>query len=74
MNWEEDISEETRNEFIEMGYYSPTLNPGRKELKGSAYDFHNDCMDKDYLTSDDLRKRAAACIEAADWLDKRAKQ
>jgi len=74
MNWEEDVSEETRNELIEMGNYGPTVNEFHRELKGTAIDFEDGSTTKDYLSSNKLRNLAAACIEAADWLDKRAQQ
>lgn len=54
------------NVLKELGEYSPTVHAVNKELKG-----HHD-GGKSYITSDELRELAAACIEAADWLDNRA--
>jgi len=49
----------------ELGEFSPTANPMNRELKGYI-------DGKCYYDSRDLRGLAAACIEAADWLDFRA--
>lgn len=50
----------------ELGSYSPTVRVEEKMLKGS----HDG--GKSYMDSHDLRELAAACTEAADWLDARA--
>jgi len=69
MNWEEDVSEGTRKEFMRNGAFTP--DELTNELCGYEY---GPLWEKDSrLSVDDLRRRAAACIEAADWLDKRAK-
>lgn len=73
MNWEEDVSEETRDDLLQMGNYSPTFLESERSIKGTLLCGYGVTI-SDYLSSDDLRKRAAACIEAADWLDKRAQQ
>lgn len=49
----------------ELGEFGPTVNPVNRELKGYI-------DGKCYYDSKDLRELAAACIEAADWLDLRA--
>jgi hypothetical protein len=49
----------------ELGEFGPTVNPALKELKGYI-------DGKCYYDASDLRELAAACIEAADWLERRA--
>lgn len=69
MKWE-DLSQKTRDVMRELGNFGPTVNPARRELKGWTWD--EEGLGKTYWTSADLRDIAAACAEAADWLDKRA--
>ena len=71
MKWE-DLSQKTRNVMKELGDFGPTVNAASRELKGATYDADCGGSVKTYWTSDDLRQIAAACLEAADWLDKRA--
>lgn len=54
------------NVLRELGSYGPTVRVEEKMLKGS----HDG--GKSYMDSHDLRELAAACTEAADWLDARA--
>lgn len=70
--WGTELSESTREEMRLMGDYGPTVNPKNREVKGVYYDTEEACSFSGYLTSADLRARAAACIEVADWLDRRA--
>lgn len=69
MNWE-DVSERTRDVMKELGNFGPTVDAIDRAVKGWTYE-DGECG-KTYWTSDDLRQIAAACIEAADWLDRRA--
>lgn len=69
MKWD-DVSEKTRQVMKELGNFGPTVHPQNRELKGYTDD--GDGLGKTYWSSDDLRGIAAACVEAADWLDKRA--
>ena len=70
MNWQ-DVSVESRNILKELGNFSPTVNAAHRDLKGYTLDADGE-PGKCYYSSDDLREIAKACIEAADWLDKRA--
>lgn len=70
MDWNE-VSEKTRQLLDEFGSLGPTVNAGNKELKGYMIDKGGDAG-KVYLSASDLRELAAACIEAADWLERRA--
>ncbi len=70
MEWE-DVSENTRDTMNMLGDFSPTVHAKKRELKGFIHD--EDGGSKTYWDSDDLRQIATACIEAADWLDQRAK-
>ena len=66
-----DVSEDARDWLGTLGGFGPTVHAEQRELKGYLH-----CSDggdgRTYFDSDDLRKIAAACIEAAEWLDKRA--
>ena len=70
MDWN-DVSVDARDWLKTLGSFSPTVHVAQRELKGYL---HSDDGDdgRTYLDSGDLRKIAAACIEAAGWLDKRA--
>jgi hypothetical protein len=70
MKWP-DISEDARSWLKMLGDFGPTAHAKNRELKGYiAADEGED--GRTYLNSRDLREIAASCIEAADWLDKRA--
>lgn len=71
MNWDTDISNLAKANMKFLGNFSPAVRPELKEIKGYMYD-DEDCCGKVYLDSGELRELAAACIEVADWLDKRA--
>ena len=70
MNWEKDVSSETRTWLETLGGFSPTVHVADKELKGYLH-----CDDGDdgsaYITAKELREIATACEEAANWLDER---
>lgn len=69
--WEE-LSENALDQMKFIGNFGPTVNVKYAEVKGYTYD--EDGGGKCYLTSDDLRKLAAGCIEVADYLDERKKE
>lgn len=70
MNWQDDLSPKTLEVMKELGNFGPTVHINEKMLKGYTYD--DEGGGKTYWSSDDLRGIAAACTEAAEWLDKRA--
>lgn len=70
MQWEIDLSGLALTWMKFLGDFSPVSNPKEKQLKGYMHDDDGGC--KVYLDSGELRELAQACIEAADWLDKRA--
>ena len=69
MNWEEDVSPETRDVLANNDQMKPSEFSNGPYLVGTTFQGVDYCV-----FSDDLRRKAAACIEAADWLDKRAQQ
>lgn len=70
MDWDKDISKAARGWMMFLGDFSPLTDPKEKALKGYMHD--EDGAGKVYISSSELRELASACIEAADWLDKRA--
>jgi len=66
MNYKQDISPEALETMELIGYFSPTVNIERRQVKG----YVDDC--KCYLDSKELREMSKHFIEVADWLDKRA--
>lgn len=66
IDWNTDVSDSTREILSSIGGFSPTILPEKKELKGWI------AGDKEYWDSEYLRDIAAACTEAATWLDNRA--
>jgi hypothetical protein len=72
VNWE-DVSEKSHEVMKELGSFSPTNSPQNREVKGYTLDPDGDAG-KTYWGSSDLREIAAACVEVADWLDKRAEE
>lgn len=66
MEWT-DVSENARDWLKMLGNFAPTVHAKNRELKGCLAD-----EGRTYFDAGDLRNIAAACIEAADWLDKRA--
>ena len=71
MKWE-SLSKKARDAMKELGNFGPTVNPADRLVKGWNYDDACGTTVKTYYTSADLRRIAAACDEAAYWLDKRA--
>lgn len=55
-----------------LGNFGPTVHAHNREMKGYKLDDEDGEGGKTYVTSAEFRKLAAACIEAADYLDKRA--
>lgn len=72
MDWT-DVSEDAREWLKMLGGFSPTVHAKQRELKGQLHSDYGD-DGRCYLDAGDLRNLAAALIEAADWLDKRAAQ
>ena len=70
MDWDKELSANAMVWMKFLGDFSPTCNEARKELKG--YMFDESGGGKAYIYSGELRELARACIEVADWLDKRA--
>lgn len=66
MEWTE-VSAEARHWLEMLGHFGPTVRAENRELKGYLGD-----EGRTYFDSSDLRNIAAAMIEAANWLDKRA--
>jgi hypothetical protein len=62
-----DVSENTRDWLKLLGNFVPTVHAKQRELKGYLGE-----EGRTYFDAGDLRNIAAALIEAADWLDKRA--
>lgn len=69
MNWSE-LTQETRDVMEELGNFKPTNTSKNKEIKGYKQDGEGTVSI--YYNSSDLRIVAAACIEVAEFLDKRA--
>lgn len=65
MNWEE-LNPKTLEWMQELGDFGPTVKEENKEVKGWGDG------GKIYWGAEDLREIAAACLEVADWLEKRA--
>lgn len=70
MEWE-SVSPKARAWMADLGNFSPTVRAANREVKGRIAD-ENGELCKTYFTADDLRSLAVACIEVANWLDKRA--
>ena len=66
MEWT-DLSDDARKWLKMLGDFGPTVHAKQRELKGYLGE-----GDRTYFDAGDLRNIAAVCIEAADWLDKRA--
>ena len=70
MEWTE-VSEDARDWLKMLGGFGPTVHAKQRELKGCLHSEYGE-DGRTYLDAGDLRNIAAAMIEAADWLDKRA--
>lgn len=66
-----DVSQVSRDWLKTIGDFGPTVHAKNRELKGYL---HAEAGEdgRTYLDANELRELAAACNEAADWLDKRA--
>lgn len=73
MNWD-DVSLFARQWMADLGNFSPTVHPEKREVKGWTHDYECGGVQKTYWTSEELRGVARACGEVADWLDKRANE
>lgn len=70
MDWS-DLNPNTRDWMKILGEFGPTVHAQNAEIKGVMYDADADGMGRVYIASAELRELAKACIEVADWLDKR---
>ena len=71
MDWDKDLSEETRNQMKFLGWFSPTARESEGFVKGYMIDADSGEGCGTYLDSKDLRDLAAACNLVAEWLDRR---
>ena len=71
MRWK-DVSEKSRDWMVELGAFHPIRDPKEAAVKGWLLDYNVSGSASANLSSTDLREIATACIEVADWLDKRA--
>ena len=70
-DFEREVSEGSRAWMRTLGNFGPTVNPIYREVTGYMLGDSAEA-EKTYYDSGELRELAAACIEVADWLDKRA--
>ena len=70
-DFEREVAENSRAWMRTLGNFTPTVNPLYREVKGSMLGAHGEA-EKTYFDSKELRELAKACVEVADWLDKRA--
>lgn len=71
-NWR-SVNANCRYWLEQLGHFSPTIDAQQKCVKGYTADPEGGGnLVKTYFTSKDLREIAAACSEAASWLDARA--
>lgn len=68
----EDMSNNALQYMDFLGEFGPTANIDDRQIKGYMIDCNSGEGCKVYLSSEELRKIAIACIEVADWLDNRA--
>lgn len=66
-----DLNPDTLEVMKELGYFTPTSRVEDKLVKGYTYDENGEGC-KTYLSPENLRDIAYACIEVADFLDERA--
>lgn len=74
MDWDKDLSEETRYQMKFLGEFSPTTRASEALVKGYMIDNESGEGCSVYLDSGDLRDLATACNWVASWLDRRAKE
>lgn len=70
-DFDSDISAGAKSWMKLLGNFGPTVRAEQRELKGTTVDDDGDHV-KTYYDSGELRELAKACIEVADWLDRRA--
>lgn len=70
MDWNFDVSEETRRLMLELGGFTPTTRASNGLVKGCLV---GKCGESEeaYLDSKDLRDFAGALLETAKFLDDR---
>lgn len=73
MDWELNLSPKTRAIMRDLGNFSPTFHAENREVKGYMLDGEGE-SGKVYWTSKDLHEIASACLDVADWLDRRAEE
>lgn len=69
----QDISKGAQAWMQLLGDFGPTVRVDSMELKGYTRDKDGDTV-KTYYDSGELRELSAACLEVADWLERRAQQ
>lgn len=69
----EDLSQETRDWLDDLGQFRPTADAKRKTMRG-VFNNPDGGNEQWYISSSNLREIAKACVETADWLDRRAEQ
>lgn len=69
--FDRDISVSAKAWMNLLGNFSPTARPERKEIKGLTFGEYGKSV-RTYYDSGELRELTKACIEVADWLDRRA--
>lgn len=68
-----DLSLGARSWMEQLGDFLPTIHAANREVKGWLFDADTESnVRKTYWHSRDLRMIALACVEVADWLDRRA--
>lgn len=70
MDWNE-LPQETRDWMEFIGDFRPTSRMDSRQLFGFFGDDWG-CDNDQVIDANQLRELAAACIEVADWLDRRA--
>ena len=70
MQWE-DLSDNAKEIMLNLGGCLPTETPSDRWVEGWANGRYGETVTIGY-SSHYLREMAAACLEVADWLDKRA--
>jgi hypothetical protein len=70
MQWE-DLSDNAKEIMLDLGNLLPKETPSDREVEGWVCGEFGETVTIGY-SSHYLREMAAACLEVADWLDKRA--
>ena len=66
------FSQQTKKVLQEYGDFC--LTSDGRAVKGQVWDSEDACTYGSYLSSEDLRKIAAACIEVADYIDSKSQR